>query len=1322
MRSPNEWRRCIIKIFSGAKFIGTATMISSDRAITTAELIANGDRVLTSTFLGSQNSHHLTIVEEILPENGIAILMLPDLPQTEIPIIARRSAEVTRDAEFTTTGYPASDSDRLVELSGTIRPGPEDFPQLEFDRESHHFQVDGWPLMAKRTGCMIGMVSSNPRIGQDHDLRLIPLSLLVDSGHGLRSLLGWIPGELTPYPSIEDSVNEEWYSHWDPRSRGYLSADAAGSRDFYVEREEIFGELRRKARSEHASVTILRGNPGSGKSALLARFVSDFFKEEAPSKSITAALNLSGLDFDQAHSRLAWLLGYFVADLTTRSIQANDLSANICVFDSFDEMPAIARRRFCSDVLLPMKSAGATIIVGTRHASVPDLALLTYDSIDVDDDPESTKVVLYEYVRRRIAEMMKERPDGEWLAATERVLSISENNFLVAAVLLFALEIGTDISFEETRHGLRFVVSKVLDSLDTRHGYPPDFTQNTLLPIALARGIGLPFSLWSKYIEEYPASSPGRSLENFIRENRDLLVIRNSQGSEPHISLFHNAFAEAIRANDPLQAGHRRFARFALGDVSADGTVTELKPYYRNHLPWHLGEADLLADYIADIRSISRYDPEYLAEAVYEFIPPSREYRIAVDVFLSAGLQRDSTSAERMFTLSLVDSRFRGTRNPLPQDLPSRLPWHVVWTSSLPRSPHRQIATWHQGTVWSVSTVYHDSEMLMVTGANDGIVKFFELKSGHMVASSRNLGSPVLRVVSISKRGEEAETACVTADGKVWRVALNYDVSDVHTELLTENVVLCAEQSIFTDRHSAVLACVTRAGTLCCFSWPAFDKLAEMLIPFSGECSAISVSASRNDASLVSIGSRNGEIAIGDFATGRWISYREDAHSGRIRTLSQISSDQGNLLVSGSDDSVLRFWKVRPLAPFGEASSLVPARAMAVSSSEGRELVLSGIDGVILTYGKETSASPRAYLGHQGIIWSLHFVPDGALAGTLLSAGDDAVVRLWDHRAEEGIHQQASITDYDPVRCVHIARETRSAKSTRSLLFSARESGLITLVEPLSGNRVLEFKVDSGGPVRALLSLNSVGGGLSRLCVGCADGSIRCMEVSGEPDEAPQEIWRSPAHSGWTRTLDLASSDGGAVIVSTGDDGFLSLLDPEGGYLVAKIDLGIGVPRVLQSLTLHDAAYAITGGQTGIIAIVDLTAREVIHRFSSPSEVIISALDGRVRRQELEIVAGHADGSLFVVRIDLATGSTVTRHLPDVHADWVRVLAWDVKGEGNITSASDDGTLRTTSREGAALHRPLSLGGPAYAGTAMETPVKGMVVSVASTLVLLATG
>lgn len=120
-------------------------------------------------------------------------------------------------------------------------------------------------------------------------------------------------------------------------------------------------------------------------------------------------------------------------------------------------------------------------------------------------------------------------------------------------------------------------------------------------------------------------------------------------------------------------------------------------------------------------------------------------------------------------------------------------------------------------------------------------------------------------------------------------------------------------------------------------------------------------------------------------------------HEGAVLAVG-LSSD-GSLAVSGGEDDTIRVWDTRralcrQVIPAGQGG----VHAIAVAR-DGKIAASGGADGTIKTWDLKSASCLRGFTGHEGIVRRLAMTQHGSLA----SAGEDGLVKLWDGEQPEPV-------------------------------------------------------------------------------------------------------------------------------------------------------------------------------------------------------------------------------------------------------------------------------------------------------------------------------
>ncbi|MBW3600864.1 MAG: WD40 repeat domain-containing protein, partial [Planctomycetes bacterium] len=139
-------------------------------------------------------------------------------------------------------------------------------------------------------------------------------------------------------------------------------------------------------------------------------------------------------------------------------------------------------------------------------------------------------------------------------------------------------------------------------------------------------------------------------------------------------------------------------------------------------------------------------------------------------------------------------------------------------------------------------------------------------------------------------------------------------------------------------------------------------------------------------------------------------------------TVAVAFSPDGQTLVAGSGDGMLRFWDLA--APqhvlYPESPRTVRAHRDWVFTvafrPDGALLATGGGDDVIRLWDAETRKLLAELIGHEDDVHAIAFSPDGE---TLFSTGDDATVRAWDVDSQQPKWIAGGHTDTVPALAIH---------------------------------------------------------------------------------------------------------------------------------------------------------------------------------------------------------------------------------------------------------------------------------------------------------------
>lgn len=132
-------------------------------------------------------------------------------------------------------------------------------------------------------------------------------------------------------------------------------------------------------------------------------------------------------------------------------------------------------------------------------------------------------------------------------------------------------------------------------------------------------------------------------------------------------------------------------------------------------------------------------------------------------------------------------------------------------------------------------------------------------------------------------------------------------------------------------------------------------------------------------------------IIYWDTETGKAIK-RYRAHSSYANTVSALKSHNGNMFVSGSDDSACKIWDLRSKACSTNFKCHYPVLS-ACFNLTGDQVFTAGLDNVIKVWDVRTESVLYSLEGHNDTVTGIKLSPDGDY---LCSNSMDNTCKVWD--------------------------------------------------------------------------------------------------------------------------------------------------------------------------------------------------------------------------------------------------------------------------------------------------------------------------------------
>ena len=388
-----------------------------------------------------------------------------------------------------------------------------------------------------------------------------------------------------------------WRERFGGRARALRNSDEPG--DYFAGREGVLRDMVAWLADPGPAkrVVALKGQPGSGKSAVLARLIalSDAKLREsldlrgvAPDTipelgAIDAAIDAKGKSVEQIVDAIAAALGLNAGDSTELADNVAQLGSPVVVaIDSLDEAD---HPRGVTELVRGIAERGARVLVATRPGGPREEWVSALDEcarqINIDDMEmymDAGDVVDMVAARLRSdAQAPKDYRDTPKLVGlvakgvVRRVRGTDPQappNFLFATVIAWGLTDrphAVDITLEGWERTLPGTLGAALDRFLDRVGAAVDRarTRDLITALAFARGPGLPDDdkhLWPRIAGALGTGDYDRNdMQWLLNERVADLVEQTADGSIRYYRLVHPLLAEhfASRAGDAQQANDR---------------------------------------------------------------------------------------------------------------------------------------------------------------------------------------------------------------------------------------------------------------------------------------------------------------------------------------------------------------------------------------------------------------------------------------------------------------------------------------------------------------------------------------------------------------------------------------------------------------------------------------------------------------------------------------------------------------------------------------------------------------------------------------------
>ena len=985
-------------------------------------------------------------------------------------------------------------------------------------------------------------------------------------------------------------------SHFTRRARGQRSAARGG--DLFRGRQVALDRTRGWLTSAKApgQPLVLTGQPGAGKSAVLAR----------AALSVEAGHGGPGLAF---HARAATIGDFFtaLADLTGIDTpnSADELVTSLAdlpgqsslpvVLDALDEAASDDDRRQITEALaelavLPrLRVAVATRTMAVRSpfapgGLLPSLGVTASDDhnlIDLDTDTYFDLEGLRQFAAALLAQDGMDHPGppgAAWTqyrarhAVRERLATMiakrAGRNFLVAAMAAVPLSIARTMvdpaakgfDYASIPSGVGEALNKYLDQLPEQRR---ERDRGLLTALAYARGAGLDDPRWLAFAAVLGYSAEVADLDALRRSPAAdylLQITTTERGARPVTRLFHQALIDEL-----LAPRHQPSDENLLLDMLLDQAehIRWQDGYLREHAAEHAAAADRLDQLVDDPLYLITVDPARLlphldtarstpARAIAT-VYRQTAHRLAVLDRLTRASQLELT-AHRLGYRSIA-ARIAGAA-------PDR-PWQTRWSHGRRVTDH-QILTGHDGAVYAVAAgALPDGTPVIISGAANGTVRVWRLADGTPAGEPLTGHRGAVYAVAAGTLPDGTPVIISGGNDGTVRVWLTADGTPVGEPLTGhDGIVVAVAAGTLPDGTPVIISGGGYDdGTVRVWRTADGIPVGEPLTGHDGTVGAVAAGTLPDGTPVIISGAADGTVRVSRLADGTPVGEPLTGHDGTVRAVAAGALPDGTpVIISGAEDGTVRVWRLADGTPAGEplTGHDGPVRAVAAGAlPDGTPVIISGGDDWTVRVWRTADGTPvgEPLTGHDGTVYAVAAgtLPDGT---PVIISGGDSTVRVW--RTADGTPGGEPLTGHDGT--VWAVAAGTLPDGTPVIISGGddwtvrvwRTADGTPVGEPLTGHDGTVWAVAAGTLPDATPVIISGGGGNG-------NGTVRVWRVAdGTPVGEPLT-----GHDGAVAAVAAgALPDGTPVIISGGNDGTVRVWRTADGTPVGE------------PVTAHDGAVA----------------------------------------------------------------------------------------------------------------------------------------------------
>ncbi|URN07633.1 hypothetical protein LUW74_32610 [Actinomadura madurae] len=604
----------------------------------------------------------------------------------------------------------------------------------------------------------------------------------------------------------QERREQDLRTHFLPRARG---VDVPAEVWRFVGRHAALRELSRwLADGTGAALRVVTGDPGSGKSAVLARLavLSDpTWREAVPLDgvpadtvpgpgSIDVPVHARGRTSEQILAALA-AAAQVSASTPGELLLAIQGRRLVAIIDAVDE--AVDPDRVVSWLLQPLilgaRPAGLRLLIGTRKHLVDRLGA-PGDHLDLDAPEYADELSLRRYASRCLREsvpdsVFRNASDEVTRPVAEAVAEAAGRSFLVALIVSRTLAAGERIPDAADRAWRASLPGTAADAmhqdLETRLGAEAERARELLRPLAYASGAGLPWAgTWAPLAAEFSGHPYGDEDIVWLMHNAGAYVVEAEEEGSSVYRLYHLSLAEYLRRGRSEREANDVYVTYLenrVPEVSPGHRDWTMAPAYtRAHLATHARAAGRFGRFVTDGLYLATANPAGVVAALAS-LTDQAETAAAAAYQRALHLLRNTTIAERLSYLELWGQRL-GAETLVAHIGGSTFTraWTTDWVQWPMEYPHRVLPGHHAAVT---SMVVLDGEPpTAVTVGFDGDLYVWDLRTAEPLAIWELGDAPVLSVRAAATPEAPGMVAAIDAHLRLHRL-------DVGTWTRRESVV-----------------------------------------------------------------------------------------------------------------------------------------------------------------------------------------------------------------------------------------------------------------------------------------------------------------------------------------------------------------------------------------------------------------------------------------------------------------------------------------------------------------------------------------------------